>query len=106
MKSNLKILIIEDDQLLAEGLVKKISMQGYVTQYVMDGAKAVDAIRAFAPDLILLDIVLPNKSGYEILEETSMDPLLKKIPVMVISNSGQPVEINRLLALGVKDYII
>jgi CheY-like chemotaxis protein len=58
------------------------------------------------PDLILLDIIMPKKDGYEVMEEMKKDENLKNIPVMVISNSGQPVELDKAKELGAKDWII
>jgi len=56
--------------------------------------------------MILLDILLPKKNGYQILEEMHGDEELKKLAVLVISNSGQPVEIKKILELGACDYLV
>ena len=56
--------------------------------------------------LVLLDIILPQMNGYEVLEARQKEPAIASIPVIVSSKSGQPVEINRALALGVKDYLV
>lgn len=101
-----KILIIEDDKILGDILNKKLSTAGYDVTLAADGAVGLDAIRRVHPDLILLDILLPTMNGYEILEAKSTDNSIKEIPVMVISNSGQPVELGRTMTLGAKDYFI
>ncbi len=101
-----KILIIEDDIFLGDVLTKKLQNEGAEVVLVRDGAEGFAKIKSFRPDLILLDIILPNMNGYEILEGKQKDPSIALIPVIVVSNSGQPVEINRALTLGVKDYII
>lgn len=101
-----KILIIEDDLLLGDALNQKLGNEGYEVKLVTDGLKGLDAMKSFRPDLILLDIILPDMNGYEILEAKKKDPSLSSIPVIVVSNSGQPVEINRALSLGVKDYLV
>ncbi len=101
-----KILIIEDDKSLGEILTHKLVKEGYDTVLVQDGALGLEKIKSFGPDLILLDIILPNMNGYEILEAKLKDPAISPIPVIIISNSGQPVEITRTLALGVKDYLV
>lgn len=100
------ILIIEDEMSLMETLKLKLSKAGLNVEAEMDGAKALDRIKEIKPDLILLDLVLPNVSGEEILEKIKKDENLKQTPVIIISNSGQPVEIKKLLALGADDYII
>ncbi len=58
------------------------------------------------PDLILLDLVLPKKSGFDVLTELKADPELKNIPVIVSSNLGQDEEIKRALQLGAMDYLV
>jgi len=106
MSQRKKILLIEDEKTLGEILFNKLNEQGYETKWELDGVAGFAAVRSFRPDLILLDIVMPKKDGYEVLEDISKDEQMKKIPVIIISNSGQPVEIERILALGAKDYIV
>ncbi len=101
-----KILIIEDDVFLGDVLLQKLKNEGFEAVLVRDGSEGFAKMKSFGPDLILLDIILPGMNGYEILEAQQKDPVLAKIPVIIVSNSGQPVEINRALALGVKDYLV
>jgi CheY-like chemotaxis protein len=101
-----KILIIEDDAFLGNVLNEKLQKADYETSLVNDGEEGLKQISAQKPDLVLLDIVLPTKNGYEILEAKRQDPTIAPIPVIIISNSGQPVEINRALALGAVDYLV
>ncbi len=101
-----KILIIEDDLFLGNVLTQKLTTEGFDVALSRDGLKGFGKMKSFHPDLVLLDIILPNMNGYEILEARQKDPSLADIPVIIISNSGQPVEINRALALGIKDYLV
>ncbi|MSR71173.1 MAG: response regulator [Candidatus Taylorbacteria bacterium] len=101
-----KILLIEDDLFLGEVLMRKLKTEGYEATLARDGKEGLGKLSEVKPDLLLLDIILPSMNGYEILEAKSKDPLIKDIPTIVISNSGQPVEISRILTLGVKDYIV
>ncbi len=101
-----KILIIEDDVFLGDALVQKLKNEGFDVALSRDGMEGFSRIKTFTPDMILLDIILPNMNGYEILEAKQKDPSIAPIPVIIISNSGQPVEISRALQLGVKDYLI
>lgn len=101
-----KILIIEDDPFLGDVLVQKLSKEGFDILLSKDGKEGLERIKSVHPDLVLLDIILPSMNGYEILEEKQKDSAIKEVPVIIISNSGQPVEINRALALGVKDYLV
>lgn len=101
-----RILLIEDDIFLGDVLMEKLKAGGYEARLARDGVSGLRVLREWQPDLLLLDIILPNKNGYEVLEEKLRDTAIARIPVIVISNSGQPVEINRALALGVKDYLV
>ncbi len=100
------ILIVEDDQTLGEILLRKLEKEGYDATLCSDGAKGFEAITNIKPALILLDILLPTMNGYEILEAKNKNPDIKDIPVIIISNSGQPVELKRTLELGARDYFI
>lgn len=101
-----KILVIEDDIFLGDVLIQKLKAADYDVLLARDGSSGLAQIREWKPDLILLDIILPQMNGYEVLEAKRADKTIAGIPVIVISNSGQPVEINRALALGVKDYLV
>lgn len=101
-----RILIIEDDPILGDILRNKMNSEGYEATLCTDGGAGLKAITAHKPDLVLLDIVLPTMNGYEILEAKKSDSAIRDIPVIVVSNSGQPVELERTLALGAKDYFI
>lgn len=101
-----KILIIEDDELLGELLSQTMKKNGYAVHWAHDGVEGLEAIKAFMPELILLDISMPRMNGYEVLEAKAKEPAIKDIPVIIISNSGEPVEINKVLALGVSDYLV
>lgn len=106
MSERKKIVLLEDEKTLGEILTHKLHSDGYETHWELNGASGLRKIQEVRPDLILLDIVMPKMDGYEVLERLSEDAELKKIPVIVISNSGQPVEIERIVALGAKDYIV
>lgn len=101
-----KIIIIEDEEVLLDLLKKKLVQEGYQVISARDGLDGLDKIKTEAPDLILLDIVMPKKGGFEVMEELNKDNKLKDIPVIIISNSGQPVELNRIKKLGAVDWLI
>jgi len=103
---NKKILIVEDDSVLREVLAEKLTQHGYDTSVAEDGEVGMIKIQNEKPDLILLDILMPKKNGMEVLEELHVDDDLKNIPVIVISNSGQPVEVQRARELGAREFLI
>lgn len=99
-----KILIVEDEEVLANVLKKKLEDSGYNAVVTSNGDIGLQKIYSEDPDLILLDIILPKLSGFDILESLHKDHYVK--PIIIISNSGQPVEIERAKQLGVKDFLI
>jgi two-component system alkaline phosphatase synthesis response regulator PhoP len=106
MANQQKIIIIEDEKTLLDAIAKKLEVENYQVQTALDGQEGLEKIKEDKPDLILLDILMPKVDGFEVLEKLNKDPGLSKIPVIIISNSGQPVEIERAMSLGVKDYLI
>lgn len=101
-----KILIIENDIFLGDVFMQKLQAGGYEATLSRDGISGLREIRKQHPDLVFLDITLPLLSGFEVLEDKQKDPAIRSIPVIVISDSGQPAEIDRALTLGVKDYLV
>jgi len=103
-----KILLIEDEEIMVDLLQKKLAKEGYEISLARDGEEGLKMMREMEPkpNLILLDIIMPKMGGFEVMEEMNKDKGLKKIPVVVISNSGQPVELDRAQKLGAKDWLI
>jgi len=101
-----KILLIEDEEIMISLLQRKLTMEGYEISVTRDGEEGLKAMREVKPDLILLDIIMPKMGGFEVMTEMQKDKTLAKIPVIVISNSGQPVEIDRAQKLGARDWLI
>lgn len=103
---NKKILVVEDDGVLRDVLMEKLKVAGYESLGAEDGEVAIEKIKAEKPDMVLLDILMPKKDGMEVLTEMNADEEMKNIPVIVISNSGQPVEVERARSLGAKDFLV
>jgi DNA-binding response OmpR family regulator len=101
-----RILIIEDESLIGELLRKKLANEGYYVFLARDGEKGLEEIRSQKPDLVLLDIVLPRLNGFEVLEGMKKDGSLDTTPVIIISNSGQPTEIEEAKKMGVADWLV
>jgi len=101
-----KILVVEDDDVLRDVLMEKLKTVGYEAIGAEDGEIAIQKIKKDKPDMVLLDILMPKKNGMEVLEDMHTDEEMKDIPVIIISNSGQPVEIERAKNLGAKDFLV
>ncbi|RJR31310.1 response regulator [Candidatus Parcubacteria bacterium] len=100
-----KILIVEDDRTLVD-ILKEAFEPDYQTVIAGDSSSAMAKIKRDAPDLILLDILLPGKSGFEFLAEIKNDNEIKNIPVIILSNLGQDTEIKKGMSLGAIDYLV
>ena len=101
-----KILLVEDEELMINLLQRKLTKEGYEISVAKDGEEGLKAMREVKPNLVLLDIIMPKMGGFEVMEEMGKNKELKKIPVIVISNSGQPVELDKAQKLGAKDWLI
>ena len=101
----MKIMIIEDDTHLLKNYVTELELLKYKVVTVSDGGKAVSAVSKEKPDLVLLDIMLPNKNGIDILEEIRQDSKISDTPVVMLTNYGDEENIRRSLELGALDYL-
>lgn len=106
MEDKKRIIIVEDDAVLRDVLFEKLTKSGYIVDKAEDGVIAMEKIHAAKPDCVLLDILMPRKGGIEVLEDLHADPAFRDIPVIIISNSGQPVEIRRAQELGAREFLI
>jgi len=97
-----KILIAEDDKFLSTAFQIKLTKLGYEVKIAGDGNEVLEILKTFTPDIILLDLIMPVKDGFGVLEELRAN----KIPVIIASNLGEKEEIDKGLSLGAKDYII
>lgn len=105
MKKN-KILIIEDEQFLVEMYKTKLELENFQVISAFSSEQAISILRKNIPDLILLDILLPKKSGIVFLEETRKIKNLSKIPVIIFSNYDDPIARKKAKRLGVENYLI
>jgi len=104
MKKN--ILIVEDEEFLQQALKDNLQAEGYVVDSASDGQEAMDRIGKNVPDIILLDLLMPKKDGFFVLEEVKKNPEWKLIPIVVLSNLGGDEEIKKAMAMGAKDYFV
>lgn len=101
-----KILIMEDDPFIAKMYVKKLIKQGYIAKQADNGIEGIDMMQIFLPDLVMLDIIMPQMDGFEVIRKLKQDKKFNKIPIIVLSNLGEREHIEKCLALGADDYII
>jgi DNA-binding response OmpR family regulator len=84
-----KILIIDDDTAIVESLKVLLDVKGFDTETAGDGLEGLIKAKSFCPDLILLDLLLPGKSGYLVLKELRENPATQKTPILVLSSFSE-----------------
>ncbi len=105
-----KILIAEDEEVLVNVLKDRFEAEGWEVTVAKDGVEAMEVIEKESKksmfDLVLLDLLMPKKDGFEVLKEVMGNPELKNLPIIVLSNLGGDDDIKKALALGAKDYFV
>lgn len=101
-----KILIIEDDKFLLKLYSDKLQREGFKVFESLTGEEGLNKVLAEKPDLVILDLILPGKNGFEVLSEMKLNPETKEIPVIILSNLGQETDIKRGLEMGAAAYLV
>lgn len=100
------ILIVEDEDFLIRVLEDNLVAEGYAVDIAKNGEEAIAKIGEKKPGLVLLDILMPKRDGFYVLEEIKKNPEYKLIPVIILSNLGEDVAIKRALKMGADDYFV
>ena len=106
LKIKPKILLIEEDQFLYKILTVKLKRAGFDVFLAIDVEEGIKKAKETKPDLILLDLILPKINGFAVLSEIKKTPVLKKVPVVILSNLGQESDVEKGLRMGAEDYLI
>jgi CheY-like chemotaxis protein len=102
----IKIVWVEDDKFLISLIQKRVVATGAELIQVTDGSRAHEVIKQAHPHIVVLDLLMPNIDGFEILSKLKADADLKKIPVLVLSNLGQKQEIEKAHELGAAKFVV
>ena len=100
-----KVLIADDEQNIVISLEFLMKREGYQVEVANDGEEAVRRIRASRPDLVLLDVMMPKKSGFEVCQEVKADPALGGVRILMLTAKGRDTEVAKGLALGADAYM-
>jgi len=100
-----RILIAEDEPFIVESLSFLLKREGYDVEAVDTGSQALAALQASPPDLLLLDIMLPETNGFDVLRRVRASEALAALPVMVLTAKGQEADRKRMQELGADDFV-
>ncbi len=101
----MKVLIAEDDKFLVSAYRLKLEKEGVEVEIALDGEEALEKLKSFKPDVMLLDLMMPKVDGFEVLERLKKEGGIQ-IPIIVASNLGQAEDVERAKKLGAVDYVV
>jgi two-component system, OmpR family, response regulator VicR len=104
--NNRTVLLVEDDKYICKAYREGLEREGFEVTVAYDGNEALERVKNSVPDVILLDIAMPGKNGFEVLEELRMSLATKEVPVVILSNLGQDSDVKKATELGATDYLI
>jgi two-component system, OmpR family, alkaline phosphatase synthesis response regulator PhoP len=102
----IKIVLAEDEEMISMAYEVGLSHHGYEIIVARDGEQALRAVRHERPSLLLLDVIMPRKNGFEVLKEIKEDSELKDLDVIMLTNLSQSNDAEKALTLGAEDYLI
>ncbi|MFQ6049785.1 MAG: PleD family two-component system response regulator [Candidatus Paceibacterales bacterium] len=105
-KKKPKILMIEDNQYLLKLYRNKLTSVGFEFIEATNGVEGLNKVISLKPDIVLLDLILPRKNGFDVLIEMRRNAETKDIPVIILSILGQEADVKRGLSLGAQDYLV
>lgn len=100
------VAIIEDEKFLSNLLKFRLEREGFLVQQLFDGIEALAWLKSNRPNLILLDLIMPKASGFEVLEQMSLDPQVSGVPIIVLSNLGQDSDVAKVKQFGASEFYV
>ncbi|MBI4114300.1 MAG: response regulator [Candidatus Niyogibacteria bacterium] len=100
------ILVIEDDKFMRDLLINKIKKEGFRADGAASAEEALEEMEKNAPNLILLDLILPRMDGFEFIQHMKKNPQFANIPILILSNLGDKKDIEKAEQFGVKEFLI
>ena len=101
-----KVLVGEDDQMLSSLMVRRLQAEGYDTEASYDGDETIKKVGEWKPDILLLDILMPGKTGYDVLDELKKTTIRSEMRVVILSNLSAPEDVEHAKQYGVFDFLV
>src|SRR3989344_558407 len=102
----MKVLIIEDDKFMAESLATKFKEANFAITHLKNGNEVVEEMIIQKPDIVILDILLPGKNGFDVLKELKEKEETKNVPVIIVSNLGSKEDFEKGSRLGASGFMV
>ncbi len=106
MAARKTVFVIEDDRFLSSLIKARLEKDGYAVIQAFDGEEGLNALKQAKTDIIVLDLILPKMSGFEVLEAISTNPLMNRIPLIILSNLAQESDILKAKQFGATEYFV
>ncbi|MFO8102146.1 MAG: response regulator [Dehalococcoidia bacterium] len=103
--NNKKVLVVDDEANLTRSVAFILRREGYDVEVASNGEEAINKAQNSKPQLILLDIMMPKKNGYEVCQEIREDPVLRDIYIIMLTAKGQEVDREKGMSMGADDFI-
>jgi len=104
--NSIHLLVVEDEPFLRDLLLMKFGEENYSVLHAIDGQNALKLAIDEKPDIILLDLLLPGISGFEVLEKLKAQKETRNIPVIILSNLGQEEDVDRCMSIGADSFLV
>ncbi len=102
----IRVLIIEDEKILVNMYIAKFEKEGFEVYQAPNGKAGLDQLKTIKPNIILLDIIMPEMDGFMVLKDLKSNTETQNIPVVMLTNLGQEKDIEKGKQLGAKDYLV
>ena len=106
MADGKKVLLIEDDAFLSSLMKARLEKEGFGVLQAFDGEEGIEMLKKEKPDLIILDLIMPRVSGFEMMEHLNINVDFNQIPFIVLSNLAQDSDIQKAKSLGAKEFYV
>ena len=101
-----RVLVVDDDRDIRDLVTFKLEQAGYEVRQAEDGLQALEAVREWAPDLVVLDVMMPGLSGVDVTRELRADPATAGTPVILLTAKAQEADVETGFVSGADDYVV
>lgn len=106
MNKKPSVLLVEDDELILKAMKSEFVKSGFVVKTATDGVQALKTLSTWIPSAVVLDILMPKKNGYEVLEKIKSEEALKGMPVLIASNLSQESDLQKGSKLSAAEFFV